>query len=699
MSPKRLLACLVFTALLVCGRAQEWDWVQRFQGDNSGGTSIALDGGGNIYVAGGFSGTNQIGTNQLISAGGSDIFIVKLNPTGGVVWAISAGGTNDDSIGRIIVATNGALFVYGHFEIPSSLLAASVTNANDTASNVFVARVDDGKFTWINSFPPEVGANGGAVAVAPDESIWMIGASNHVFLKHFRQDGTELGGLDVSENLFGIQGLAINRDGKFFAHGVVYGTQQLTSNVTVQGYFIAGIDNSGQIQWAQSAGSDGVHPFPVYQIACAPDGGIVSVGYQGILNFPADSGVVVKYTADGTLLWKRTRGAYFKYSFSLYGLTVDNRGTVRATGRGQEHYYGPEDRDKLWLLTLDANGQTLSEQFVKSVALRDRNTGLAIAANSDGQIFVTGQLMGTPLFGTNIMGDGPSGIANAFIARRATLEPTLDFRRSGTNMVLDWPRTSAPFALQQSDDLSTNAWLDVVLPPEVTDHGSQIALPMEAPSRAFRLRMTNEPPSCQPPHIFDPVQVNPGGSFLGRFRVFVTASNSVPSPVFSAYAATSFALNYDALTFQWFNPATGQPLTNGTSVTSYQIEDEQRIWIGTLHDDSLTFPIGTNTISVSAFDGPCEATDSVMIEVISVSTALDQLISRVQAATTNSEDLVAPLQTAKDDVNSGLFNDASAQLSEFQMRLADSSIVSDADKNQFQAAAQTLIDAISQEYR
>jgi hypothetical protein len=44
MTPKRLFTCFVFASLLVCGRAQEWDWIQRFQGDNSGGTSIALDG-------------------------------------------------------------------------------------------------------------------------------------------------------------------------------------------------------------------------------------------------------------------------------------------------------------------------------------------------------------------------------------------------------------------------------------------------------------------------------------------------------------------------------------------------------------------------------------------------------------------------------------------------------------------------------
>ena len=81
--------------------------------------------------------------------------------------------------------------------------------------------------------------------------------------------------------------------------------------------------------------------------------------------------------------------------------------------------YHPQNRPSLWLFSLNARGERLSEQSVGSFSRDDVDAGLGIAANADGDLFVTGQLMGTPLFGTNVMGDGPSGIANAFVARRA----------------------------------------------------------------------------------------------------------------------------------------------------------------------------------------------------------------------------------------------------------------------------------------
>ena len=74
-------------------------WAKRAGGTSSdGGRGIATDGAGNSYVSGRFSGTATFGLGEanqttLTSAGGPDIFVAKYDPSGALIWAKRAGGT------------------------------------------------------------------------------------------------------------------------------------------------------------------------------------------------------------------------------------------------------------------------------------------------------------------------------------------------------------------------------------------------------------------------------------------------------------------------------------------------------------------------------------------------------------------------------------------------------------------------------
>ena len=54
---------------------------------------ISLDNAGNIYMIGGYNDTVSFGSITLLSPGARDIFIAKYDSAGGVVWAISAVGS------------------------------------------------------------------------------------------------------------------------------------------------------------------------------------------------------------------------------------------------------------------------------------------------------------------------------------------------------------------------------------------------------------------------------------------------------------------------------------------------------------------------------------------------------------------------------------------------------------------------------
>ncbi|PKQ68284.1 hypothetical protein [Raineya orbicola] len=78
------------------------------------------DGSGNLYVTGFFSGTVSIPTSptttDLVSAGGTDIFVMKINPSGNIEWAFRIGAGSDDRVNAIKVdKMNNRLIVAGHF--------------------------------------------------------------------------------------------------------------------------------------------------------------------------------------------------------------------------------------------------------------------------------------------------------------------------------------------------------------------------------------------------------------------------------------------------------------------------------------------------------------------------------------------------------------------------------------------------------
>lgn len=70
----------------------QWLWADRFGGINAdGGSSIAVDTTGNIYLTGYFNTTAYFGNLALTSSGGYDTFAAKLDSTGNWLWARKAG--------------------------------------------------------------------------------------------------------------------------------------------------------------------------------------------------------------------------------------------------------------------------------------------------------------------------------------------------------------------------------------------------------------------------------------------------------------------------------------------------------------------------------------------------------------------------------------------------------------------------------
>ncbi|MBH8570084.1 T9SS type A sorting domain-containing protein [Microvirga sp. STS02] len=103
--------------------------------------------GGDLYVAGSFSGIVTIGGTTMISAGGTDGFVAKWSPTtNAFVWAYRFGGSDLDQV--TAVALSGTrVYVAGTFISPTAAFGSTnLTNygsATSITTDAFVARLTD----------------------------------------------------------------------------------------------------------------------------------------------------------------------------------------------------------------------------------------------------------------------------------------------------------------------------------------------------------------------------------------------------------------------------------------------------------------------------------------------------------------------------------------------------------------------------
>lgn len=102
--------------------------------------SVAADAGGNVLVAGAFTGslTFSPGAAPLISAGGRDGFVAKLDPSGAGVWAQSFGDGADQVSAGVCADGLGAVWATGALAGSADFGGGARSSAG--ASDVFVAK-------------------------------------------------------------------------------------------------------------------------------------------------------------------------------------------------------------------------------------------------------------------------------------------------------------------------------------------------------------------------------------------------------------------------------------------------------------------------------------------------------------------------------------------------------------------------------
>jgi hypothetical protein len=137
--------------------------------------SIAVDGAGNVLVSGYFTSTIDLGGSALQSAGASDVFIAKLDAGGSLVWSKRAGDSNLQSSAHIAVDSAGNVLVVGGFRGSMDWGGCPVTSAGNT--DLYVAKLDpSGACLWSKRAGDTDTQGGAGVAVDAGGNVLVTGS-------------------------------------------------------------------------------------------------------------------------------------------------------------------------------------------------------------------------------------------------------------------------------------------------------------------------------------------------------------------------------------------------------------------------------------------------------------------------------------------------------------------------------------------
>ncbi|MEZ4721747.1 MAG: SBBP repeat-containing protein [Flavobacteriales bacterium] len=439
--------------------AQTFEWAKSFGGIYSNESrSVHTDKLGNVYTTGGFSGSVDfdpgVGINNLTSAGLTDVFVHKIDPSGNILWVKAFGGSYHDMGRSISLDVSGNIYTTGHFsgtvDFDPGLGITNLTSSG--AGDVFVQKLDaSGNFVWAKSFGGVYSDIGKSIAVDTLGNVYTAGGfdgtadfdpglgttnltssgSADVFVQKLDASGNFIwarafGGIDYDY----ISSIDLDASGNVYTVGFFQLTVDFdpgagTDNHTSAGFhdaFIQKLDGSGNFVWAKTFGS--IDEEVGQSICIDISGNLYVTGYfEGMVDFDPGIGVqnrtssgfsdifVQKLDSSGNFIWVQSFGGTSRdYATAV---ATDDSGNIYATGT----FLGTVDFDPgvgttnltssglndIFVQKLDGSGNFV---WAQTFGGGDNESSYSISLDGSGNVYTTGSFNGTVDF------DPSQGIAN-----------------------------------------------------------------------------------------------------------------------------------------------------------------------------------------------------------------------------------------------------------------------------------------------
>ncbi|MDI1432639.1 hypothetical protein [Polyangium sorediatum] len=338
-------------------------------GGDNGPEAFVVDSAGNVLLTGGFPGIVNFGGEDLIDAGGWDIYTAKLDTNGNHLWSKRFGDASGFQGGTgAALDSAGNVFLTGHFYSTTDFGGGPLTSAGNL--DIYVAKLD---------------ANG-----------------NHLWSKRFgdaQRQSTTATATDSAGNVFLVGD---------FQGSVDFGGGPLTA-IGLEDMFVAKLDADGNHLWSKRIDVTDPVNYSITNLRIDSAGNVlVTKGFYGVADFgggplPSQGGmdiVVAKLDADGNHVWSKRFGDADHQL--VRAIAVDSADDVLLTG----HFKGTMDFGggpvtsagdwDIYVVKLDGNGnQVWSKRFGDP----DLQSATAMAVDGAGNIVIAGSFYGTVDFG------------------------------------------------------------------------------------------------------------------------------------------------------------------------------------------------------------------------------------------------------------------------------------------------------------
>ncbi len=349
-----------------------------------GPVGVAIDGTGNVYVAGYFTKTVDFdpgpGVAEYKSNGWGDTFLSKFDSNGEFQWARTWGGSvfQDNPTG-VTVDANGNAYITGlfHGTVDFDPGLAIDEHTSNGGLDIFLSKFDsNGEFQWAITW--------GGINEEISNGVGIDGSGNAYVTGYFKETMDFDPGPGVDEH---------------------------TSN-GLWDTSLSKFDSNGEFQWARTWG--GSYSERGYEIAVdGSDNAYVTGEFHDTVDLDPGPGVdehtasssnadifLSKFDSNGDFQWGRTWGG--SYIETSDGTAIDGNGYVYVTGvfygtvnfdpgPGVDEHTSNGGKD-IFLTKFDSNGEF---QWVRTWGGNDFDVGEDVAVDGSGNTYVTGHFTET----------------------------------------------------------------------------------------------------------------------------------------------------------------------------------------------------------------------------------------------------------------------------------------------------------------
>ncbi len=407
----------------VDGNCTTWATSLGGKGGDEGANIAVSPSGQHIYVTGSFAENAALGAKSLVSKGDSDAYLARLDAKGQVMWATALGGSGEDRGKAVATDETGNLYATGLFE--GSINVGAVTLNSKGGKNIYVVKMDDtGRVLWTATAGSATGSvEPHAIFGDKAGNVYIAGSFGEtasfgsvtltakgyldVFVAKLDPSGqfvwaTSAGGTDSEEAL----GVAADETGNVYITGYFQGNASFgssaLSSVGTTNAFVSKLNNAGQFQWTTTSSQSWYAAGRGIQLD--KNGNVYATGYFeqqaafGLNAIRSDYGTdtfVAKISPTGTFVWSNSTSGYANNPGK--GIGIDSTGNLYITGS----FGGPlalgstnlnSQTQDIYIAKIGTDGKFLSG---KALSGREVKSSDHIATDTNGSVYIIGTYRGS----------------------------------------------------------------------------------------------------------------------------------------------------------------------------------------------------------------------------------------------------------------------------------------------------------------